>query len=213
MAVSFALPPFCPPRLRTSNFHTSFPVFLLLILVSSPHLLPIPINFLTLTCVFLPVPTTASPLVPSTHHPRLSQGPATLWYASGPPQVYSLCCPCCAASGGGAGVWGTGKVSTGVQPLVARAPWGLSVRLLWWAEGPWFCPEDAPWWPLNCSGDGRIPPSWASSPALVGCEAGLLLPYRDPELIGSIGPDVLTCLAYLLFGNYNLSQAFFWESR
>lgn len=124
--------------------------------------------------------------------------------------------PYCTLSAGVGGVWDTGKVSTGVQPLIARAPWGTLMRMLWLVNSLLFCPEEASWWPLNFNGNGRIPPSLASSAALITCQTGPPPPHTNPEFIGPTGPDVLSRsdLACLLFGIYHsLSPTFFPESR
>lgn len=143
MVKIFALSPFCPSKLRSSDFHTNFS--------PSSFLFHLP------TCYPLPTDFYHSHLESySSFHPSFSLCtvhsphsvlPATLTHFG----VLADCLrcvlygyPCCTPSVGVSGMWDTGKVSTGVQSLVARAPWGTSMRILWLVKGLLFCPEEAP---------------------------------------------------------------------
>lgn len=157
-----------------------------------PHLFPPPLSFLS---CFISLLTSLSPFIYHSHlesccpFPHLllplcnslstlgsPSHPNTLWCSSELPQVYSLCYSCCTPSGGVGGLWDTGKVRTDVQHLVTRAPWGASMRMLWLVKGLMSCPEEAPWWPLNHSRNGRTLPSLVPGPALIACEDVLLHP-------------------------------------
>ena len=79
-----------------------------LILVSSPSYYPLPIYFITLTLSLMVLFHTCFSLC-AVHSLGPPSDPHTLWGSIGLPQMYSLCCPCCTASGGVGGMWGTGK--------------------------------------------------------------------------------------------------------
>lgn len=174
------LPHWFLPHL-SSLFHFISPLTIL-----SPLILPLTLNLIIVSHTFFSFYAVHSPF---------SVLPATLTHFG----VLEDCLRCilydypyCSPSGGVGGVWDTGKVSTGVQPLVAGAPGGALMRMLWLVNGLLFCPEEAPWWPLNFNGNERIPPSLVSSAAPIICQIGPPAPYTNPEFIGLTGPNVLS---------------------
>lgn len=80
---------------------------------------------------FCPSPNLLLPFCSSLTTLGSPSDPHTLWCSSRLTQVYSFCNSYCSPSGRVGGVWVTRKVSPGVQPLIAWAPWGASVRMLW----------------------------------------------------------------------------------
>lgn len=191
MVKFFALFPFYPFRLRNRNCHTYFSSSSLFL--GSPPLTVHSSFILSLSpWVLLSLPNLLLPFCSSLTTLGSPSDPHTLWCSSRLTQVYSFCNSYCSPSGRVGGVWVTRKVSPGVQPLIAWAPWGASVRMLWLVKGQLFCPEEVPWWPLNCRGNGRVPPSLTSSPVLIACEAGSPLPHTNPEHLVLIGPGVVS---------------------